>query len=125
MEDPCLVASTSNFFENFLDHKKTACVDLPILDLGTSALEQFLEQSHHLSEQQRMRMSPDSTMESGMNSRNGHSGSPDQSPCADQVPDSTTSDYAVAYDSDAFNSEDSCQSFPDVSHDVDTGAEIK
>ena len=40
-------------------------------------------------------------------------------------PDSTTSDYAVAYDSDAFNSEDSCQSFPDVSHDVATGAEIK
>ena len=122
MEDPCLVASTSHFFENFLDHKKSAC-DLPILDLGTSALEQFLEQTHHLSEQQRMRMSPDSTMESGMNSRNGHSaGSPDQSPCADQVPDSTTSDY-VAYDSDAFNSEDSCQSFPDVSHDA--GAEIK
>ena len=122
MEDPCLVmSSTSNFFENFLDQKKTTSLicgdlsDLPIL----GQLEQLLEQSV---DQQRMRMSPDSTM-NPQNSigihRNSHPESPDQSP-SDQVPDSTTSD--LAYDSDAFNSEDSCQSFPDV---TSNGVDIK
>ena len=111
MEDPCLVmtsTATSNFFENFLDQKKFCgdLRDLPVL--GTSALEQFLEQSE---EQQRIRMSPDSTMNPAGIPESRNNPSPDQSP-SDQVPDSTTLD--LAYDSDAFNSEDSCQSFPDV-----------
>lgn len=81
----------------FLDEK-----NLPIL--GTSALEQFLDQ-----ESERMRMSPDSTMNhiesSSIRSESSSNGD-------SQVPDSTTSD--MAYDSDAFNSEDSCSSFAEA-----------
>lgn len=90
-------------------------LDLPVL--GSSALEQFLQQA--VVQQQRLvdmeRMSPDSTMEPlasetasislTMVSQQYHSG-------GIAAPDSTTSD--LTYDSDAFNSEDSCSSFAEV-----------
>ena len=97
---------SSNLESFFLDEKKHLD-SLPIL--GTSALEQFLHQ-----DSERMRMSPDSTMPSeAVNSvASGPMSIHSDSSCHDQVPDSTTSE--LAYDSDAFNSEDSCSSFAEA-----------
>ena len=101
MEDPCLISTPS--IERFFFDSKKNLETLPIL--GTSALEQFLEQ-----ESERMRMSPDSTMTEGTVSTSGASirSEGGYSNAADQVPDSTTSD--LYYDSNAFDSESSCQS---------------
>lgn len=95
--------SSSSLERFFLDEKKS----LPIL--GTSALEQFLHQ-----ESERLRMSPDSTVNINAEHSSGqHSIHSDSSVHHnDQVPDSTTTD--LAYDSDAFNSEDSCSSFAEA-----------
>jgi hypothetical protein len=112
MEDSCLMISSSTleklfFLDNNCEETKKTLKDLPIL--GTSALEQFLE--HTVQEQQRMRMSPDSTMELPQPLRpSASSDLPILQNCV--VPDSTTSD--LTYDSDAFNSEDSCSSFAEV-----------
>ena len=86
-------------FDLFFNNEKK---DLPIL----GQLEQFLEE--------RMRMSPDSTMHEAVNIQPPHSIRSDSSSNNDQIPDSTTSD--LAYDSDAFNSEDSCSSFAEAQH---------
>ena len=99
MEDPCLMTPSLERF--FFDSKKNL-ETLPIL--GTSALEQFLE-----IESERMRMSPDSTMNNHPQVRPESIQSEGSN--NDQVPDSTTSDL---YDSDAFNSEDSTSSFAEV-----------
>ena len=83
MEDPCLMTPTLERF--FFDSKTRET--LPIL--GTSALEQFLE-----IESERMRMSPDSTM-------NNHGNLPikpeslrseGSTSTENQIPDSTTSE---------------------------------
>ena len=95
---------TPNIERFFLNDKKSLD-SLPIL--GTSALEQFLVQ-----ESERMRMSPDSTMNAvQIHVHNSNSINSDSS-SNDQIPDSTTSD--LNYDSDAFNSEDSCSSFAEA-----------
>ena len=94
---------TSSLERFFFDSKKNL-ETLPIL--GTSALEQFLE-----IESERMRMSPDSTMNEVRPEARPESLKSEVS-SNDQVPDSTTSD--TFYDSDAFNSEDSTSSFAEV-----------
>ncbi len=142
MEDPCLTFPSSlerflyqtsnsdktglsrNSYDNSVNsgsgsdissNSSSSLSDLPIL--GTSALEQFLEQSvqenQRLNNMQDQRMSPDSS--SNAVGASLSSVEDEQPPVASQnnmVPDSTTSD--LAYDSDAFNSEDSCSSFAEV-----------
>ena len=105
MEDPCLISTPS--IERFFFDSKKNLETLPIL--GTSALEQFLEQ-----ESERMRMSPDSTMTEGTVSTSGASirSEGGYSNAADQVPDSTTSD--LYYNSDAFDSESSICSLAEL-----------
>ena len=117
MEDPWLMTSSTDFF---LDEKKPLVDSLPILEKLEQILPQFLDQ-----ESERMRMSPDSTMpHEVVNNQIQHSEahssirSNSLSQINDQIPDSTTSDGSpgseLAYDSDAFNSEDSCSSFAEA-----------
>ena len=116
--------SSFDCVETFLYPQNQQAIDLPVL--APSALEQvFLDQQQQQFSSSRLvpdmeRMSPDSSMDwnskmssSASSTSSSESGSsmPDSSVASVQ-PDSTTRD--LAYDSDAFNSDDSNESFVEL-----------